>query len=306
MHPRGTPPLQYASVDETSTFSPEILKAVDEYIDSCNVEFRESSIKIHETMFEARYAHKVFTEFMEAHGFSITPHYLGLETAWRAAWSNISPPSKKWVRTIGFNGEMDALPGIGHACGHNLIAMGGVAAALGTKYAVVLPDYAKMRWLVCAPTAKEVEVFRVCCAVFRYRSCTGPRVPDKIDRTFSCYDLWQNDELASEFSAAMKQYGCRFPRHAPETMFRHPSGSFNLVPGGNVTYELPALHPSCAIPTTEDGGNHTPDSAATKEAHAIAISVAKCIALTGLRVLTDGDFYARVRKAFEGGDSGPL
>jgi Xaa-Arg dipeptidase len=82
-----------------------------------------------------RYAHKVLTEFVEARGFSVTRHYLGLETAWRADWSNVSP-WKKSVRTIGFNSEMDALPAIGHACGHNLIAIGGVAAALGTKYAM--------------------------------------------------------------------------------------------------------------------------------------------------------------------------
>jgi metal-dependent amidase/aminoacylase/carboxypeptidase family protein len=31
---------------------------------------------------------------------------------------------------------MDALPGIGHACGHNLIAIGGVGAALGVKAAM--------------------------------------------------------------------------------------------------------------------------------------------------------------------------
>jgi metal-dependent amidase/aminoacylase/carboxypeptidase family protein len=28
---------------------------------------------------------------------------------------------------------MDALPGVGHACGHNLIAIAGVAIALGVK-----------------------------------------------------------------------------------------------------------------------------------------------------------------------------
>lgn len=32
-----------------------------------------------------------------------------------------------------FNSEYDALPGIGHACGHNLIAVAGVAAAIGVK-----------------------------------------------------------------------------------------------------------------------------------------------------------------------------
>ena len=32
--------------------------------------------------------------------------------------------------------EYDALPGIGHACGHNLIAEAAVAAALGIKGAL--------------------------------------------------------------------------------------------------------------------------------------------------------------------------
>lgn len=31
------------------------------------------------------------------------------------------------------NSEMDALPGIGHACGHNLIAIAGVAVACAIK-----------------------------------------------------------------------------------------------------------------------------------------------------------------------------
>jgi hypothetical protein len=35
---------------------------------------------------------------------------------------------------------MDALPGIGHACGHNLIAIGGVAAALGVRAALEKHD----------------------------------------------------------------------------------------------------------------------------------------------------------------------
>lgn len=68
---------------------------------------------------------------MAKHGFDVTPHYLGLETAWRATWTQ-----GKGGRTIGFNSEMDALPGVGHACGHNLIAIGGVAAALGVRAAL--------------------------------------------------------------------------------------------------------------------------------------------------------------------------
>lgn len=36
----------------------------------------------------------------------------------------------------GVNSEMDALPGIGHGCGHNLIAISGVGVALAVKAAL--------------------------------------------------------------------------------------------------------------------------------------------------------------------------
>ena len=38
---------------------------------------------------------------------------------------------------IGF-AEMDALPGVGHACGHNLIAISGVAVACAIKKAIII------------------------------------------------------------------------------------------------------------------------------------------------------------------------
>lgn len=50
---------------------------------------------------------------------------------------------------VGFLCEYDALPGIGHACGHNLIAEVGVAAAVGLKCAIEnqtdLPFQVKVR-----------------------------------------------------------------------------------------------------------------------------------------------------------------
>jgi metal-dependent amidase/aminoacylase/carboxypeptidase family protein len=85
---------------------------------------------------------------MSSKGFIVTLHYLGLDTAWRATFTNGNTG-----RVIGFNSvssllsilcpvmsilaqEMDALPHIGHACGHNLIAIAGVAAAIGVKAAM--------------------------------------------------------------------------------------------------------------------------------------------------------------------------
>lgn len=57
------------------------------------------------------------------HGFEVTPAYLGLETAFLATFG--SGPVR-----IGLCAEYDALPGLGHACGHNLIAAISVGAAL--------------------------------------------------------------------------------------------------------------------------------------------------------------------------------
>jgi len=68
---------------------------------------------------------------MSKHGFEVTPHYAELTTAWRAEFVH-----GKGGRVLGVNSEMDALPGVGHACGHNLIAAGGVGVALAVKAAM--------------------------------------------------------------------------------------------------------------------------------------------------------------------------
>ena len=56
-------------------------------------------------------------------GFEVTTPYLGLDTAFHARIGD-GP-----VR-VGLCAEYDALPGLGHACGHNLIAAISVGAAL--------------------------------------------------------------------------------------------------------------------------------------------------------------------------------
>lgn len=74
-----------------------------------------------------RHAHDALTTYMSSHGFQVTSHYF-LPTAWVATYTH-----GNGGRTIGVNSEMDALPGIGHACGHNLIAIAGVAVACAIK-----------------------------------------------------------------------------------------------------------------------------------------------------------------------------
>lgn len=60
---------------------------------------------------------------LAAHGFVIEQPYLGLDTAFRATIG--SGPF-----TVGFLAEYDALPGLGHACGHNLISAMSAGGAL--------------------------------------------------------------------------------------------------------------------------------------------------------------------------------
>lgn len=62
-------------------------------------------------------------------GFDVTPHACGVETAFCADFGSGG-------RLVVFNAEYDALPGIGHACGHNLIASASFAGFLGVAAAL--------------------------------------------------------------------------------------------------------------------------------------------------------------------------
>ncbi|WP_080796790.1 M20 family metallopeptidase [Corynebacterium pacaense] len=62
-------------------------------------------------------------EFLTRRGFSVTEQFLGLETAFYATFGDGD-------KRIAFMAEYDALPGIGHACGHNLIAAMSIGSAL--------------------------------------------------------------------------------------------------------------------------------------------------------------------------------
>ncbi|HSE91802.1 MAG TPA: M20 family metallopeptidase [Methylomirabilota bacterium] len=73
------------------------------------------------------------TDFLEKHGARVERGVGGLPTAFRATIPGTAPGP-----TIAILCEYDALPGIGHACGHNVIATAGAGAgaalarALGT------------------------------------------------------------------------------------------------------------------------------------------------------------------------------
>jgi amidohydrolase len=91
---------------------------------------------IHDTpelCFQEERAHAWLTALLERHGARVERGVGGLATAFRATIPGSGPGP-----TIAILAEYDALPGIGHACGHNVIATAGagggaaLAAALGT------------------------------------------------------------------------------------------------------------------------------------------------------------------------------
>lgn len=77
-------------------------------------------------------AHKLLTDFLENRGFSVQRHY-HLETAFKAEFHGLGGPNGPCVALLC---EYDALPDIGHACGHNLIAEASVGAALAVQEAM--------------------------------------------------------------------------------------------------------------------------------------------------------------------------
>lgn len=132
------PPPQYLDASSSVRSMSAVMSILESTMQALDNDLRTLSLQIHdhpELMFEEHYAHDTLCDFMESHGFVVTRHYLGLDTAWRAQFTH-----GKGGRTLGINSEMDALPIIGHACGHNLIAVSGVGVAIAIKSALQTYD----------------------------------------------------------------------------------------------------------------------------------------------------------------------
>ena len=86
-------------------------------------------------------------DFLAAQGFAVERGVAGVETAFRATIDNGPGP------TIAIMCEYDALPAIGHACGHNVIAASGAGA--GAALARVRAQLPRGRILVVGTPAEE-------------------------------------------------------------------------------------------------------------------------------------------------------
>lgn len=104
----------------------EVKDRIDAEVDRLADRLLEVSHRIHarpELAFAEHHAHDVLTEVLEAEGLAVERSAYGLPTAFSARAGSDGP-------TVAVCCEYDALPGIGHACGHNVIAAAGLGAGL--------------------------------------------------------------------------------------------------------------------------------------------------------------------------------
>lgn len=105
-----------------------------DYIENENHKYLEISHQIHqrpELGNEEIFASRTLIEDLIAHNFDVETHIAGHATGFIARYdSGIEGP------TIGFLAEYDALPGLGHACGHNIIGTASVLAGTALKQVI--------------------------------------------------------------------------------------------------------------------------------------------------------------------------
>lgn len=107
----------------------EAKRQVSSHIDSIEHQLWGISHSLYENpeiAFEEYQSSKLLADTLSQSGFDVRVNVGGLETAFRAVGNGDGEGP-----TIAFLAEYDALPEIGHACGHNLIAAAAVGAGIG-------------------------------------------------------------------------------------------------------------------------------------------------------------------------------
>ena len=98
-------------------------------VEAHRAELIDLSLRIHanpELGLEEVKASAWLTEYLEGQGFRVERGVSGLPTAFKATYGQGKP-------VIAFVAEYDALPDLGHACGHNIIAATAAGAAIAAR-----------------------------------------------------------------------------------------------------------------------------------------------------------------------------
>lgn len=101
------------------------------FIDQLTPELNELSLEIYknpELGYEEFIACKLHTNLLSKYGFSVEKNFSGVETGFKAVYKSEKPGP-----VISYMAEYDALPGIGHGCGHNLLGTVSTGAGIILK-----------------------------------------------------------------------------------------------------------------------------------------------------------------------------
>lgn len=124
-----------AEVPEAATAGlKQLHRAIDEAIAGLDEPLRALSLDLHGHPELALAEHRsagLLRDWLSERGFRVQAPVAGLDTAFVAGHGHGAP-------VIAYLLEYDALPGVGHGCGHNLIAAGGIGAA--TALLAALPE----------------------------------------------------------------------------------------------------------------------------------------------------------------------
>jgi metal-dependent amidase/aminoacylase/carboxypeptidase family protein len=115
--------------------SSEQQEFVTSFINTISDDLYSVSLQLHsspELSFQEFKAHDLITKYLQDKGWEVVKQAYGIDTAFKATYT-IGNKSKP-LKSVGFCAEYDALPDLGHACGHNLIAVSSIAAAMATTH----------------------------------------------------------------------------------------------------------------------------------------------------------------------------
>jgi len=169
------------------------------------------------------------------------------------------------------------------------------AVAEAPKVANIIPDSTKVVYSVRGPSINVAEglASRVEDCLRAGALATGCRCD--VERENPYVDLLPNETLCKTYCAHMKRMGKKV-----EVMAKEILGA--STDQGNISREMPALHPMFGIPCEAGIKIHSREFATvagTKEAFEIAIVVGKALAMTGWDILTKEGTFQNVKKDFE-------
>ncbi len=138
------------SAESADASAPDPRVKLTQAVDSLRPLVHDIAVSLYEhpeTGLNEVFASGKLTAILESYGFSVDRDLAGMPTSFAAKIGSGRP-------CIGFMAEYDALPGIGHGCGHNLMAACAMAAGIACSRVLGEPP-ASATWMVIGTPAEE-------------------------------------------------------------------------------------------------------------------------------------------------------